>query len=233
MSMLRRGDQASSITRVDAMVDSEGVPGGKQLQRPRARPSVYERVFKPSFDLGASLLLLLMLSPLLIAIAIAIKLDSPGPVFFVQTRIGQHGRRIRVIRFRSVDIRSELWQLTLAHAPVEVDPGSPGLTRVGRSLLRTRLDRLPQLFNVLRREMSLIGPRPPLPYEVARYRPWDWIRLRVKPGLTCLWQLDRQEGTPEAAMSSDHRYVLEVSPRLDLSILLWTAAALISGRVPR
>jgi lipopolysaccharide/colanic/teichoic acid biosynthesis glycosyltransferase len=164
---------------------------------------------------------------------IAIKLDSPGPVLFVQTRIGQHGRRIRVIRFRAVDVSSDLWQSTVAHAPVEVDLSSCGLTTMGRILLRTKLDRLPQLLNVLRREMSLVGPRPPLPYEVVDYRPWDWIRLRVKPGLTCLWQLDREEGTTEAAMSSDHRYVLGISLRLDLTILFCTAMALVSGRFPR
>jgi lipopolysaccharide/colanic/teichoic acid biosynthesis glycosyltransferase len=81
--------------------------------------------------------------------------------------------------------------------------------------------------------MSLVGPRPPLPYEIGQYRPWDWIRLRVKPGLTCLWQLNREEGTQEAAMSRDHRYVVEISLQLDLTILFFTAVALVSGRVPR
>jgi lipopolysaccharide/colanic/teichoic acid biosynthesis glycosyltransferase len=218
---------------VGAVVNGEGVQDGRELHRPRARASTYERVFKPAFDVVASFLLLIVFSPLLIAVTIAIKLDSPGPVLFVQTRIGQHGRRIRVIRFRAVDVSSELWQLTLAHAPVEIELDSAGLTTMGRLLLRTKLDRLPQLFNVLRREMSLVGPRPPLPYEIGQYRPWDWIRLRVKPGLTCLWQLDREEGTQAAAMSRDHRYVVEISLQLDLTILFFTAVALISGRVPR
>jgi lipopolysaccharide/colanic/teichoic acid biosynthesis glycosyltransferase len=216
-----------------AMVDSERVQVGRELHRPRPRPSAYQRVVKPALDVALSAVILVLLWPLLLVIAVAIKLNSPGPVLFVQTRIGQHGRRIRVIRFRSVDVCSELWQQTLAHAPLEIHRESPGLTRMGRGLLRTKLDRLPQLFNVLRRDMSLVGPRPPLPYEVEDYRPWDWIRLRVKPGLTCLWQLDREEGTTEAAMSSDHRYVLEISLRLDLMILLCTAVALIAGRVPR
>lgn len=225
--------QAICISRMGAMIDSEGVQVGREFHRPRPRPSAYQRVLKPALDVVLSMVILVLLSPLLLAIAIAIKLDSPGPVLFVQTRIGQHGGRIRVIRFRSVDVRSELWRQTLAHAPVEVERDSHGLTRVGRGLLRTKLDRLPQLLNVLRREMSLVGPRPPLPYEVVDYKPWDWIRLRVKPGLTCLWQLDREEGTAEAAMSSDHRYVLEISLRLDLMILLCTAVALVAGRVPR
>ena len=81
--------------------------------------------------------------------------------------------------------------------------------------------------------MSLVGPRPPLPYEVAEYRPWDWIRLRVKPGVTCLWQLDRRSGTAEAAMSSDDQYVRKLSLSLDLSILLSTGLAFVSGRIPR
>lgn len=197
------------------------------------RPRAYERFLKPALDVAVSGALLAVLSPLLVAIAVALKLDSPGPVFFFQTRIGQHGHRIRVIRFRAVDVRSELWQLTIAHAPVEVDLDSPGLTRIGRLLLRTRLDRLPELLNVLRRDMSLVGPRPPLAYEVERYRPVDWIRLRAKPGLTCLWQLDREAGSLEAAMSSDYRYVAEMSLRLDLVILLRTALAVLTGRAPR
>jgi lipopolysaccharide/colanic/teichoic acid biosynthesis glycosyltransferase len=194
---------------------------------------MYQRTVKPVIDVLTASVLVALLSPAMAALAIAIKLDSPGPVFFVQTRIGQHGHRIRVIRFRAVDVRSELWQRTLAHGPVEVDAGSPGLTRVGRVLLRSRLDRVPQLLNVLARDMSLVGPRPPLPYEVEKYRPVDWIRLRAKPGLTCLWQLDREAGSLQAAMSSDSRYVANISFRLDVAILARTAAAVIFGRVPR
>lgn len=199
----------------------------------RARASMYQRTVKPILDVLAASVLLVLLSPALVALAIAIKLDSPGPVFFVQTRIGQHGHHIQVIRFRAVDVRSELWQRTVAHAPVEIDAASPGLTRIGRVLLRSRLDRVPQLLNVLARDMSMVGPRPPLPYEVEKYRPVDWIRLRAKPGLTCLWQLDREAGSLQAAMSSDSRYVASISFRLDAAILLRTAAAVIFGRVPR
>lgn len=199
----------------------------------RARPSTYQRAVKPAFDSVVAGLSLIVLAPVLVAIAIAIKVDSRGPIFFVQTRIGRHGTRIRVIRFRAVDVSSRLWQLTIAHAPVEIDLASPSLTRVGRWLLRTRLDRLPELFNVLDRDMSLVGPRPPLPYEVEAYRPVDWIRLRAKPGLTCLWQLDREAGSLEAAMSSDSRYVANMSFRLDITILARTLAALVRGRVPR
>jgi lipopolysaccharide/colanic/teichoic acid biosynthesis glycosyltransferase len=218
---------------VGAITQREAVQGGKPVRRPPPRPSTYQWALKPLIDVVLTVLLLLVLWPALIAVAVAIKIDSPGPVLFVQTRVGQHGRRIRVIRFRSVNLSSELWQLTLAHAPVEVDPRSEGLTRIGRALLRTRLDRMPQLLNVLRGEMSLVGPRPPLPYEVKHYGPVDWIRLRVKPGLTCLWQLDREDGSSAAAMSSDYCYVADVSLRLDLTILLRTAAALVSGQLPR
>jgi lipopolysaccharide/colanic/teichoic acid biosynthesis glycosyltransferase len=218
---------------VDAVTQSQAAESGERVRRPPPRPSIYQRIFKPAFDRLVSVSLLVVLSPVMIAIAVAIRLTSPGPVLFVQTRIGQHGDRIRVIRFRSVDVDSELWGLTVAHAPVEVDLGSAGLSRIGRFLLRTRLDRLPQLINVLRSEMSLVGPRPPLSYEVERYRPVDWIRLRVKPGLTCLWQIDGHGGSDDAAMSSDYRYVTEISLRLDLAILARTAAAVISGRVPR
>jgi lipopolysaccharide/colanic/teichoic acid biosynthesis glycosyltransferase len=204
----------------------------KPTRRPSARPSVYQRVFKPALDLWIAALLLVVLAPVMLAIALVIRCTSPGPILFFQTRIGQHGHRFSVVRFRSVDVRSELWRQTLAHAPVEVDASSPGLTPIGRWMLRTRLDRLPQLFNVLGRQMSLVGPRPPLAYEVERYRHVDWIRLRVKPGLTCLWQIDRQGGSLEAAMSSDYRYVAEISLRLDLAILVRTALTVLSGRVP-
>jgi lipopolysaccharide/colanic/teichoic acid biosynthesis glycosyltransferase len=205
---------------------------GVRPRRMSPKPRSYERFVKPTFDTMASGLLLLATAPIMVGIAVATRIAGRGPIFFIQTRIGQHGRRIRVIRFRAVDVRSQLWQLTLAHAPVEVDLDSPGLTPIGRLLLRTRLDRLPELVNVLRGEMSLVGPRPPLPYEVERYLPVDWIRLRARPGLTCLWQLDREAGSREAAMSSDYRYVAEMSLRLDLLILLRTATALVAGRIP-
>jgi len=202
------------------------------VRRPPPRPSTYQRLLKPVLDGLVSAPLLLLLSPLLLAVGAAIKLSSSGPVLFIQTRVGPHGRRIPVIPFRSVRLCSRRWRLTVAHAPVEVELDSKGLTRMGRALLRTRLDRLPQLINVMRGEMSLVGPRPPLPYEVEGYRHVDWIRLRVKPGLTCLWQIDRQSGSAEAAMSSDYRYVAEISLWLDLAILARTAVAMASGRLP-
>lgn len=218
---------------MDVIPQRSAVPSKDSVRRLAPRPSIYQRVVKPVIDVLVSATLLGVLFPLLVLIGVAIRLESPGPALFRQTRIGQHGTRIQVIRFRSVDTASELWGLTLDHAPVEIDVGARGLTRIGRVLLRTRLDRLPQLVNVVRLEMSLVGPRPPLPYEVERYRPVDWIRLRVKPGLTCLWQLDRQTGSREAAMFSDYRYVAGISLRLDLIILFRTAVAMASGRVPR
>ena len=217
---------------MDALPQSQSVTAGGPVRRLAPRASVYQRAVKPVMDVLVGACLLLVLFPVLVLIGIGIRLDSPGPALFRQTRIGQHGTRIQVVRFRSVRTSSELWRLTLAHAPIEVGIDAPGLTRMGRLLLKTRLDRLPQLLNVVRLEMSLVGPRPPLPYEVERYRPVDWIRLRVKPGLTCLWQLDRQSGSREAAMSSDYRYVAGISFRLDLTILFRTAVAMVAGRVP-
>lgn len=197
----------------------------------RFRATRYERFVKPCIDRGLSALLLVLLAPAMLLAALAIRLESRGPVFFVQHRVGRHGSRLGVIRFRTLDIRSELWQRTLRREPVALPANSPDVTRIGRLLLNTRLDRLPMLINVYRGEMSLVGPRAALPYELEHYGPVDWIRLRVKPGVACLWQLS---GLPEsdfrAAMALDQEYFNRQSLALDLQIVLRTVVAIASGK---
>lgn len=200
-------------------------------RRRRFRASRYERFIKPCFDRGLSTVLLIVLAPMLLLTALAIRLESRGPAFFVQRRVGQYGSRFGVIRFRTLDIRSELWRQTLRHEPVELSHSSPDLTRIGRLLLNSRLDRLPMLVNVYRGEMSLVGPRAALPYELEHYGAVDWIRLRIKPGVACLWQLS---GLPEsdfrAAMALDQQYFTNLSLALDLQIVLRTVLAIVRGK---
>jgi lipopolysaccharide/colanic/teichoic acid biosynthesis glycosyltransferase len=200
-------------------------------RRRRFRGTSYERHVKPRLDRWLSALLLFLLAPALLLAALAIRLESRGPVLFVQRRVGRFGSRFGVIRFRTLDVRSELWSRTLRNEPVDLAANSPDLTRIGRLLLNSRLDRLPMLLNVLRGEMSLVGPRAALPYELEHYGPVDWIRLRVKPGVACLWQLS---GLPEsdfrAAMALDQEYFSSMSLALDLQIALRTVVAIVGGK---
>ena len=199
-------------------------------RRRRFRATRYERFVKPSIDRGLSGVLIVALAPVLLVFSLGIRIESGGPVFFVQQRVGRYGSRFGVIRFRTLDVRSESWRRTCRHEPVTVSPDSPDLTRIGRFLLNTRLDRLPMLVNVLRGQMSLVGPRAALPYELEHYSPVDWLRLRIKPGVACLWQLS---GLPEAdfraAMTLDQEYVNNLSPGLDLRIAFRTVRAITAG----
>jgi exopolysaccharide biosynthesis polyprenyl glycosylphosphotransferase len=203
-----------------------------------ARPSLpwASRRAKRVLDVMLSVLALCATAPLWLVIAIAIKLDSPGPVVFVQERVGQYGQRFRFLKFRSmrVDAEARLAELA-AHnevtGPVFKMRNDPRVTRVGRILRRTSLDELPQLINVLRGEMSLVGPRPALPTEVVQYRPEDHIRLAVPPGLTCLWVLaGRSNCDFNRWMEYDREYIRRFSIRLDILILLRTIGIVISGR---
>lgn len=197
----------------------------------RFRATYYERLAKPCIDRGLSALLLIALAPALLLAALAIRVESGGPVFYVQSRVGRHGSRFGVIRFRTLAVRSELWRRSLRSEPVAVSADSPDLTRIGRLLLNSRLDRLPMLINVYRGEMSLVGPRAALPYELEHYGPVDWIRLRVKPGVACLWQLSgRPESDFRAAMALDQEYFNNQSLALDLQIVLRTVVAIAGGK---
>jgi lipopolysaccharide/colanic/teichoic acid biosynthesis glycosyltransferase len=175
-------------------------------------------------------------APIWLAIVIAIKLDSPGPAIFVQERVGHNGRRFRFYKFRSMHVDAER-RLAELRAQNEVDGPvfkmrkDPRISKVGAFLRRTSLDELPQLLNVLKGDMSMVGPRPPLPREVEKYRPSDIVRLSVKPGLTCLWQIrGRSTLGFETWMEYDREYISNLSLRLDLSILARTVWAVLSCR---
>jgi len=196
----------------------------------------YNSTLKRLLDFVLAALVLLATLPICLAIVIAIKLDSPGPAIFVQDRVGMQGRRFRFYKFRSMTDGADYKKAALRHlsevdGPVFKVRTDPRITRVGRLLRCTSLDELPQVINVLKGEMSLVGPRPPVPEEVAQYRPNDMIRLAVKPGLTCWWQVrGRSTLDFDTWMAYDREYVYGLSFWTDVRILLRTVAAVLSCR---
>jgi exopolysaccharide biosynthesis polyprenyl glycosylphosphotransferase len=197
---------------------------------------VYESTVKRVLDVLLASVGLVLTAPIWLATVLAIKLDSRGPAIFVQERVGRDGRRFRFYKFRSMYIDAEQRLAELQHrnegtGPIFKIRKDPRMTRVGTILRRTSLDELPQLINVLKGDMSMVGPRPPLPREVEQYRPEDMIRLTVKPGLTCLWQVrGRSTLGFETWMEYDREYVRGLSLWLDLKILARTIGAVISCR---
>jgi exopolysaccharide biosynthesis polyprenyl glycosylphosphotransferase len=187
-----------------------------------------QRMLKRLFDIAASAILLVVLAPVMAVIALLIKLESPGPVFFQQERIGEHGRRFRMIKFRSMYADAEQrWQQVAQRDAdgnlLHKTSADPRVTRIGRRLRRASLDELPQLINVLHGEMSLVGPRPEIPYIAAEYQPWQWQRLRVLPGITGWWQVNgRSEKPMHLYTQEDLYYIQNYSFWLDLRILFKT-----------
>ncbi len=184
---------------------------------------------KKIMDISVSLFMIVVLSPFLLAIAILIKITSPGPVVFSQSRVGLRGRQFSLYKFRTMianaeKLKKELEADNEADGPVFKIKDDPRVTFIGKFLRRTGLDELPQLFNILQGEMSLIGPRPPLPSETIQYKRWQLRRLSVKPGLSCFWQIkpDRNNIKFEKWMELDLAYIDNWSLRLDFIILLKT-----------
>jgi len=187
-------------------------------------------------DLFGSALLLILLSPLLILAAVAVKFTSPGPVLFGQERIGMNKRRFRLLKFRSMVVDAEERKKDLAHlnemdGPTFKIRKDPRVTRVGAILRKFSIDELPQLINVFKGEMSLVGPRPPLLCEVDLYDWSDRRRLSIIPGITCLWQVSgRNQLTFEEWMILDREYIDNWSVWLDLKILLKTIPVVLGGK---
>jgi len=194
---------------------------------------------KRAFDLAVSAAVLLILSPLLAGVALAIKLESPGPVFFRQRRVGLNGRTFQILKFRSMhlDAESRLEALRVRNemsGPVFKMKDDPRVTRVGRFIRRTSLDEFPQFLNVLMGDMSVVGPRPPLPSEVRQYKRWQRRRLSVKPGITCIWQISgRNEVDFERWMELDLEYIDGWSLWGDVQICLRTIPAVLGARGAR
>lgn len=193
---------------------------------------------KALFDRVAGSLILAMASPVLLVTAIALRLDSPGPVFYTQTRVGQDGEHFTMWKFRSMYTDSDARRQAVVKAGG--DAGNevmfkarqdPRITRVGRVIRRLSIDELPQLFNVVRGDMSLVGPRPALPHEVEQYDAEALRRLLVKPGMTGLWQISgRSDLSWASTVALDRHYVENRGGALDAKIFLGTLRAVIGGK---
>lgn len=191
---------------------------------------------KRAFDIVVSAAFILAFCWLYALVALLVKLTSRGPVLFRQTRVGLGGRQFTCLKFRSMCVDAEAKKATLSHlnemdGPVFKIKHDPRVTPIGRILRKFSLDELPQMFNVLKGEMSIVGPRPPVPQEVAKYGEREQRRLAVKPGLTCLWQVSGRSNIPfEHWVELDIAYIENMSFARDLAILLRTIPAVITGR---
>jgi exopolysaccharide biosynthesis polyprenyl glycosylphosphotransferase len=225
-----------------SLVDTAGdritvrpVDGLPMMHIEHPRLSGGRRLIKSVFDLAVAALLLLLLTPVFLAIALVIKLDTGGPVFFRQVRVGRGGEMFRMVKFRTMHVdaeqRFEAMRAQNEHEGVLFKiRDDPRVTRAGRLLRRYTVDEVPQLFNVLLGEMSLVGPRPPLPAEVEQYPQDMRRRLVVKPGMTGLWQVSgRSDLSWEDSIRLDLRYVENWSLTVDLVILMRTGLAVMRG----
>ncbi len=231
------GDVIVDLSGPDAVIDLRE----RQTDAPAIRGLLSARpwqlAMKRAVDLVGSTLGLLILLPLLMIAALAVKVSSPGPVFYASERVGRDGRPFRMMKFRSMahgahDSRATHHHLNIHDSgPVFKIRDDPRVTRVGRFLRRCSIDELPQLWNVLRGDMSLVGPRPPLPEEFLLYGARERRRLDVKPGITCIWQVSgRSDLDFETWVDMDLAYIDTWSLRLDARLLGRTVAAVLTGR---
>jgi exopolysaccharide biosynthesis polyprenyl glycosylphosphotransferase len=193
-------------------------------------------VTKRLLDIIGSFCALLALSPIFLVVALLIKLEDRGPVFFRQIRVGRHGREFGMFKFRSmrVDAEARLKELLAKNEHTNgitfKIKNDPRITRIGRFIRKYSIDELPQFYNVLNGDMSLVGPRPPVPREVALYSLADRRRLAVKPGITCIWQVSGRAAIDfPGQVRLDVRYIESRSLREDIKILLKTVPAVLSG----
>ena len=183
---------------------------------------------KRGLDIVASTLGLIVLSPIIILVAIAIKLESKGPVLFSQDRVGKNGKIFKIYKMRSMvqnaeELKEKLLEQNEMSGPMFKMKDDPRITKVGKFIRKTSIDELPQLINVIKGDMSLVGPRPSLPKEVKEFEPWMYERLAVKPGLTCYWQvMGRNNIDFEDWMKLDIKYVRERNFFLDIKLIFKT-----------
>jgi len=228
------------------------VPDFFDLAFPKARVSIFagipmiglrepaiddfQRFVKRLFDLIVTTIVLLLIWPLLLLIVVLIKLDSPGPVIFKQLRAGENGKLFWMYKFRSMvadaeERRDEVIRLTEDGKILHKIRDDPRVTRVGRWLRRMSLDELPQFFNVLKGEMSLVGPRPEMPWLVEQYEPWQRKRFAVPPGMTSWWAVSGRSDKPlHLHIEDDLYYIQNYSLLLDLQILWKTIGAVLKGK---
>ena len=200
-----------------------------------ANQNRYEKI-KRFFDICLSSAALVVLSPLLLVIAILIYLEDKGPVIYTQTRIGKDGRAFKLYKFRSMCVDADeklkdLQKLNERDGPVFKIRDDPRVTKVGKFIRKTCIDELPQLVNIIKGDMSIVGPRPPLPNEVEQYNSYQKQRLLVVPGLTCYWQIQKgEETTFDEWVELDLKYIKERSILLDFRLILLTFKVILSGK---
>ena len=190
--------------------------------------SVFYEAAKRVMDIVLSFIGLVLLSPILLLVSLFIKIDSKGPIFFKQKRIGINGTEFEMFKFRSMvvnaeELKAKLEEKNEMSGPMFKIADDPRITKVGRFIRKTSIDELPQLWNVIKGDMSLVGPRPSLPKEVAQFEPWMRKRFEVKPGLTCFWQVGGRNNIDfEEWMKLDIKYVKERSLLLDAKLIFKT-----------
>ena len=196
---------------------------------------IYE-ISKRAIDIIGAGSGLLLLSPVIAIVACAVKFTSKGPVFFSQKRVGKNGELFDMYKFRSMVVNAEELKEKLAHqnemsGPMFKMKDDPRVTKVGKFIRKTSLDELPQLWNVLKGDMSLVGPRPSLPKEVAQFEKWMYKRLSVKPGLTCFWQVSGRNNIDfEDWMKLDIKYVDERNFWIDIKLIFKTVLVLFGDK---
>ena len=197
--------------------------------------TLYE-VIKRIIDVVASFTGLILLSPLILIVSILIKLESKGEVIFKQKRVGLNGKEFYMYKFRSMvinaeELKEQLESQNEMSGPMFKIKDDPRITNVGKIIRKTSIDELPQLINVIKGDMSLVGPRPSLPKEVKKFEQWMMERLEVKPGLTCIWQVSGRNNIDfEDWMKLDIKYVRERSFKLDIKLILKTVLVLLGDK---
>jgi exopolysaccharide biosynthesis polyprenyl glycosylphosphotransferase len=196
----------------------------------------YQRIVKRAFDLLVAIFLIVPLAILMLMIGVAIRLDTPGPIFFRQKRAGENGRLFDMVKFRTMvenaeQLRHLVETVNEQGELVHKHPQDPRVTRVGHFLRRTSLDEIPQIINVFRGDMSLVGPRPELPYLVQMYKPWQRRRFAVPQGITGWWQVNGRSDKPMHLHTEDDLYYVQhYSLLLDIQILLKTVLVVLRGK---
>ena len=200
------------------------------------RSNVLYEVIKRIIDIVASFTGLIVLSPLMLVVSILIKLESKGEVIFKQKRVGLNGKEFYMYKFRSMvinaeELKAELESQNEMSGPMFKIKDDPRITKIGKFIRKTSIDELPQLINVIKGDMSLVGPRPSLPKEVKKFEQWMMERLEVKPGLTCIWQISGRNNIDfEDWMKLDIKYVRERSLVLDFKLIFKTIFVLFGDK---
>jgi len=193
-------------------------------------------IFKRIIDVIGALVGLILISPVMIVVAIWIKVDSTGPAFFAQRRVGRDGKQFVMYKFRSMctdaeELLGELKDDNEMSGPMFKIKDDPRITKIGKFVRKTSIDELPQLFNILKGDMSLVGPRPSLPKEVAQFTTFQKQRLVAKPGLTCYWQVSgRSDVSFKEWMKMDVKYIMKRSTLLDIILILKTVGVLFGDK---